>query len=216
MEKYGFVYIWYDRKHKRYYIGCHWGHEDDRYICSSSWIKQAYKHRPQDFKRRVLSRVYSNRKELLLEEHKWLLLIKSEEYKNRYYNLCITHPNHWSTDKQKYKTVAEKVSESWKDPEIRARKISKKSETMKQKFQDPEYRKLYDDSRVDIDYHAFSQAGVDARRGKPAWNKGVSKSDEVKAKISQALKGRPNGRKGVSLSEAHKMALRKPKLKKPK
>ena len=35
MEKYGFVYIWFDRKHKRYYIGCHWGHEDDGYVCSS-------------------------------------------------------------------------------------------------------------------------------------------------------------------------------------
>ena len=23
-EKYGFVYIWHDRKHKRYYIGSHW------------------------------------------------------------------------------------------------------------------------------------------------------------------------------------------------
>lgn len=28
-EKYGFVYIWRDRKYNRYYIGCHWGREDD-------------------------------------------------------------------------------------------------------------------------------------------------------------------------------------------
>ena len=35
--KYGFVYIWYDRKHHRYYIGCHWGTIDDGYICSSNW-----------------------------------------------------------------------------------------------------------------------------------------------------------------------------------
>ena len=40
MEKYGFVYIWYDRKHKRYYIGCRWGTENDGYICSSSWMKK--------------------------------------------------------------------------------------------------------------------------------------------------------------------------------
>jgi hypothetical protein len=54
MEKYGFVYIWFDRKHKRFYIGCHWGKENDGYVCSSPWMKQAYKHRPQDFKRKIL------------------------------------------------------------------------------------------------------------------------------------------------------------------
>ena len=57
MEKYGFVYIWRDRKHKRYYVGSHWGTETDQYICSSSWMKNAYKRRPQDFKRRVVARV---------------------------------------------------------------------------------------------------------------------------------------------------------------
>lgn len=51
----GFVYIWRDRKHKRYYIGSHWGTPDDGYICSSPWMRQAYKHRPLDFKRRVLN-----------------------------------------------------------------------------------------------------------------------------------------------------------------
>ena len=28
MEKTGFIYIWYDRKRKMYYIGCHLGTED--------------------------------------------------------------------------------------------------------------------------------------------------------------------------------------------
>ena len=42
MEKYGFVYIWYDRKHKRYYIGSHWGSEDDGYICSSTHMNHAF------------------------------------------------------------------------------------------------------------------------------------------------------------------------------
>lgn len=78
MEKYGFVYIWFDRKHKRYYIGCHWGTENDGYICSSSNMKSAYNRRPQDFKRRIISRVYTNRKDLLEEEYKWLSQIKKK------------------------------------------------------------------------------------------------------------------------------------------
>ena len=52
-DEYGFIYLWRDRKHNRYYVGCHWGTTDDEYICSSRWMKQAYKHRPYDFKRKI-------------------------------------------------------------------------------------------------------------------------------------------------------------------
>lgn len=31
MDKYGFIYIWFDKKKRRFYIGCHWGHENDNY-----------------------------------------------------------------------------------------------------------------------------------------------------------------------------------------
>lgn len=87
MEKYGFVYLWYDKKHKRFYLGCHWGDENDRYICSSVWMKRAYNIRSQDFKRRVLIRIYSNPQDLFEEEYKWLSLIKKEELGKKYYNL---------------------------------------------------------------------------------------------------------------------------------
>jgi hypothetical protein len=70
----GFIYIWYDRKRKMYYIGCHWGTEDDGYICSSKRMKDAYKKRPHDFKRRVIQKNIS-RENLLAEEHRWLSMI---------------------------------------------------------------------------------------------------------------------------------------------
>jgi hypothetical protein len=101
MKKYGFVYVWFDRKHKRYYVGSHWGAENDRYVCSSNWMKKAYKRRPQDFKRRVVSRIYTNRNDLMLEEQRWLDMIKPSEISGRhgvagqttncrYYNLQLT------------------------------------------------------------------------------------------------------------------------------
>jgi hypothetical protein len=65
MEKYGFVYIWYDKKHKRYYVGSHWGHENDGYVCSSTWMMKAYKIRPDDFKRKIIKKIYTSRKELM-------------------------------------------------------------------------------------------------------------------------------------------------------
>jgi hypothetical protein len=96
MKMYGFVYIWYDSARskqkgpdeiKRWYIGCHWGTEDDGYICSSNWMRDAMRRRPKDFSRRTLSKIYTNRDDLIKEEHQWLKLIKKEELGKKYYNL---------------------------------------------------------------------------------------------------------------------------------
>ena len=86
MQKYGFVYIWCDRKHSRYYVGCHWGSEDDRYICSSTWMRDAYRKRPHDFKRRIIKRVYTNRHDLMGIEEYYLGMIDPEELGTKYYN----------------------------------------------------------------------------------------------------------------------------------
>ena len=109
-EKYGFVYIWYDRKHKRFYIGCHWGTEDDGYICSSPWMKKAYKYRPEDFKRKILTLVYTNKTDLLDEEYKWLCKIKKEELGKKYYNLHNVNKKHWSTNEEAKLTIGQKIS----------------------------------------------------------------------------------------------------------
>jgi hypothetical protein len=123
-EKYGFVYIWRDRKHKRYYVGCHWGTEDDGYICSSSWMTKAYKRRPEDFRRRVLARIITNRFDLYEEEHRWLQMMKQEEIKGpRYYNQLSYRFSHWSEDPNNRLTLSEKISiktkEAMQRPEIR-------------------------------------------------------------------------------------------------
>lgn len=91
-EKYGFVYIWFDRKHRRYYIGSHWGNENDSYICSSTWMRNAYRRRPKDFKRRIISR-HTNKEEMYQKEYEWLCLIKECELGKRYYNFIIQKYN---------------------------------------------------------------------------------------------------------------------------
>ena len=125
MKKYGFVYIWFDRKHKRYYVGCHWGKENDGYICSSNWMRGAYKRRPEDFKRRIIQRIYTNRKETFIAEEKYLDSIKKEEFGKRYYNLRNIK-GHWSTDEEKTKSLREKLSD-----------------TAKRNAKDPVYREKY-------------------------------------------------------------------------
>jgi hypothetical protein len=85
-EKYGFIYVWRDRKHNRYYIGSHWGTEDDGYICSSNNMRNNYNNRPHDFTRRIVARGFTNRQALLHEEQRWLDMIKPEEFGKKYYN----------------------------------------------------------------------------------------------------------------------------------
>lgn len=139
-EKYGFVYLWYDRKHKRYYIGSHWGAEDDGYICSSSWMKRAYLRRPGDFKRRILTKNIP--REILRNVEKyWLNMVKNHELRNRYYNLITNAEYLWQDHEQARKTASEKISaimkERWKNPEYR----KQRSQQTKQRYIDnPELR----------------------------------------------------------------------------
>ena len=137
MEKYGFVYIWFDRKHKRYYVGSHWGTEDDGYICSSSWMKRAYKLRHQDFRRRIIARVTTSRQDLLLEENRWLQMIDDDELGSRFYNLTKHLNGHWSSDQEKRSSVGNEISRSLNSPESK-RRIS---ESIRRTWLDPEVRK---------------------------------------------------------------------------
>ena len=191
MEKYGFVYIWYDRKHKRYYIGCHWGTINDGYISSSTWMKQGYKHRPNDFKRRILKTNVS-RETLLDEEYKWLSLIKKEELGKRYYNIHNHHFKHWSDDKQKTKSIKEKLGVN-KGKKFPNRKKPKSfsvehREKIRQNSignKNPFYGKI-----PTLEHREKISA---ANKGKAAWNKGKPMSKETKEKLRRSLTGVKRG-----------------------
>lgn len=118
MEKYGFIYVWYDKKRKMFYIGSHWGTEDDGYICSSNRMRNVYKRRPQDFKRRIIQKNIT-RDKLLDEEHKWLQMIQESDLGKRYYNLRQHKWGHWSTDTNQNLTIREKIKKTLSDPEVR-------------------------------------------------------------------------------------------------
>jgi hypothetical protein len=165
MEKYGFVYIWFDRKHKRYYIGSHWGTENDGYVCSSRWMRNSYKRRPSDFKRRILRRIDSSRQDLLTEEYRWLEMILENEIGIKYYNLTRHLNGHWSTDDKNRLSVGQKISQS----PHRSEKISKKA---KQRA---------------IEGKCFTDH---ARERQKIVMKNYKHSDDTKAKISLSLIGR--------------------------
>lgn len=138
MQKYGFVYIWYDKKHKRYYIGSHWGTIEDGYICSSNWMRDAYRRRHTDFKRKVLKIITTDRKDTLIEEERFLQMIKEDELGKKYYNLKRnTFNNAWFTDETRSLTVRQKIGKS----NSIAQRGKKHSEETKQKMRGP--RKPY-------------------------------------------------------------------------
>jgi hypothetical protein len=114
MKKYGFVYLWFDKKRKMYYVGCHWGTENDGYICSSDRMRDAYRRRPDDFKRRIIEMI--NDKSLLYDvEYKWLSLISEEDLGKKYYNLRKHKWGHWTTDLNSSLTIREKISKNTKE-----------------------------------------------------------------------------------------------------
>lgn len=125
VEKYGFVYIWYDRKHKRFYIGCHWGTTDDGYVCSSEWMKRAFEKRPQDFRRRIIKTKIATRRETYGEEDRFLKMIKTSEMKPinphpRYYNIYNAGKEVWHKYDEHIKTVGAKISAAKKGKSVPA------------------------------------------------------------------------------------------------
>lgn len=190
MEKYGFVYIWYDRKHKRFYIGCHWGAEDDGYICSSYWMKRSYLRRPDDFKRRILTKVYTTRNDLMEAEYKWLSLISENELKTKYYNIRKHHWNHWSADTEKRKSIGQKISAAW-TPEKRAKASQEK--TIKNPMKNPDV--------VEKRLETYKKGNH------KAWNKG--KKLGPNPEHSKRMKGRSSPNKSIPISDECREKLSK-------
>lgn len=88
VDYFGFIYIWFDTKRKKFCIGSHQGTIDDGYITYTGHMPRAYKKRPETFRRKILEYCFKkDRKELHRLEERWLSMIKKEELGKRYYNL---------------------------------------------------------------------------------------------------------------------------------
>jgi hypothetical protein len=54
IDYFGFIYHWYNRVEKKFYLGSHFGSEGGGYSGSGTDFIPAYAAHPEDFKRRVL------------------------------------------------------------------------------------------------------------------------------------------------------------------
>lgn len=223
MKKYGFIYIWYDRKHKKYYVGAHWGHEKDGYICSSNHMKCAYKKRPHDFKRRIIKTNIETREDTFIIEQKYLDLISDDELGNRYYNLNKNKCNSWFKYDENIKTMKQKIAfktkEAMQKPEIKERFLiglknrncmqsektkTKRSnsmkETMNKKFP-IELRKSFNKPK----FNSFEYKQNMSKKSKEMWNRrDENELKEIGNKISKSLKGKQNRLGQKNSSEQNK------------
>ena len=217
MEKYGFIYLWYDKKRKMYYVGCHCGNVNDGYICSSNRMRDAYRRRPYDFKRRILkSNIDQN--VLLDEEYKWLELIKENELGKKYYNLRKHKWGHWSTDENKRLTVGQKISAS---PNRNAN-ISKANkgkishtETSKEKlriankrqFEDPKMRELFSNKSKSLwQDPEYRRINTENKKGRKQSEETIRKRYEtisITGNKGGVKKGTPSPLKGKTLPHLH-------------
>lgn len=182
-EKYGFVYLWYDIKHKRYYIGCHWGDIYDGYVCSSNWMRDAYNRRPQDFRRKILKTNLS-RTEMYIQEQHYLNMIKPEERKKRYYNLNTKNGNPWHKYPESVKTIGQKISysktgKSVPAPPSRGAKIS---EAKKGKSLSEEHKAALKGIKKP---HTDEWKQANSKRMKDQWSNGTRKKAEPKQSMSR-------------------------------
>jgi len=210
-EKYGFIYIWYDMRNKMFYVGSHWGTKDDGYICSSIKMLRAYYKRKGDFKRRIIKYIYTNTKDLLKEEDRWLKMIdpsktiksntslRDREKNVRYYNINLKAWDVWHRVEEQRKTVGQKISASKKgkstipcSPEKAAR-ISEAKKSKKLKFTDEHKQKLREAKLGTT--HTEEWKMENSIRLKEQWKNGTRTSsgplsEEHKGKISKSSKGR--------------------------
>lgn len=185
MEKYGFIYIWFDRKRKRYYVGSHWGTENDGYVCSSNWMRTAFKRRPSDFKRRILKLIHTTRQDMYEEETRWLQMIKPSEIKVRYYNFHRV-ANHWSASEYDRLKINEKISMKTKEamarPDVRKNYEKGLKERDTSWTQDPKVLAQKSKSMMGKNKGNWAKASAIAAE----MRRGVPLPAETRAKIAKA------------------------------
>jgi hypothetical protein len=220
--KYGFVYIWRDRKYKRYYIGGHWGREDDGYICGSVWMLKAYRKRPQDFKRRVLFKC-NDKTVLWYKEYQYLSLIKEENLGEKYYNVSCFHYHETSSMKGKHlsEESKKKISKALKGKprkpftaetieKIRLANIGKNNHNFGKHASEKTREKMSKSHAGENNINFGKHASEKTREKMSIAKKGKCCSDQHKHNISKSLLGNSyrKGKKDSDITKEKKRLAR--------
>jgi hypothetical protein len=87
-----FLYVWFDKNRKMFYVGMHEGNISDGYVSSSRWFNGEHQYRPNDFTRKII-KTFNDRKSAIREEARFLRMIRESEFGKKYYNLKNGRPS---------------------------------------------------------------------------------------------------------------------------
>jgi hypothetical protein len=208
MKVYGFVYIWHDRKRKKFCVGSHYGSPTDKYISSTGHLKSAFKKRPEDFRRKILWKLeIPDLKLLQRHEQYWLDMIKIEELGVKYYNYKkhASGGNGPRTRESIDKAIATFKQNGYVHSNETRCKISKaligKSHTSEVIERIANLRKANGNYKHTEEQKAHLSACMSGDKH-PLYGK--HRSPETKAKLSESHKGQPGFWKGKERSQETK------------
>jgi len=210
MTTQAFVYIWFDKRDYRFYLGYSNGKKQN-YICSSKYMIKEYKERPNDFKRRIIKK--GTKKEMALLE-KELLDKRKHLFGSRYYNQVANFPlgmiewhnrnpgffageknpnygNNWSDEIKQKIGAANKGKKRSKEVKLKLSLLARKAFATGKRVQwntgktlTEEHKRKCSESNKGI-FNPF---------------KGRQHTEETKKRISEANKGKSPPNKGKKMS----------------
>lgn len=181
----GFVYCWMDITKNKLYVGSHKGNPNDGYICSSKYMMEEYKKRPDDFVRQIIA-------EGVITDIRWLerrILESANAATDIYFYNRRNANEKWYCTGHTEKTKR-KISEAWKNrPDGNPMKGRKHSEETKRKIGLQSAARLHTEetkrkiglSGLGRKMPAFSESH---REGIRKARLGTKMSEETKQKIS--------------------------------
>ena len=115
-----FVYCWTDKVTNKLYVGSHKGLTNDGYICSSKYMMEEYKNRPNDFSRQIIAEgIYVD-----MRKFEYMILKSANAaLDEQFYNKHNGGDKFNTTKESHKKTIQTKMTNGYKPSEETKRKI---------------------------------------------------------------------------------------------
>lgn len=151
-------------------------------------MRDAYRRRPQDFKRRVVC-IVTNKKKLVIEEQRWLDMIKPEECGIRYYNKTLKSTTPSMRGRKHSEKTKQKMSLAQKGKVVSENQKVLISNSLKEHFSNEDVRKKQSD-KIKTAWRENRKVFLEGIKKGSNSRVGKERPKEVKEKISKSHLGK--------------------------
>lgn len=198
-----FTYCWIDKKIGKIYVGYHKGDQNDGYVCSSKWMLEEYKKRPEDFTRMILVEGTAEYCHALESS-----ILQTLDAMNRDYFYNQSNGNGTWINKHCSDHHRKLLSEKFKGKKMGGALKDQRGKN------NPMYGKIpWNKGKKGVPPET-SQKMSQKSKGRTPWNKGIKCPDYMVKNISVAVKkqfdsGRETWNKGKTMDEKHRNSMSK-------